>query len=110
LYVESDVITVPPVIFTTGAAFRTIYELHILPRFPPARSKVYAGALVPIPTLPLLMTIRDTPEVSNANCDPPAKCIPEEGSAEKLYAGAAAVPDPVSRLLVNRPVPETSRG
>jgi hypothetical protein len=68
-------------------------SLVTLPKVPPARSKVYAGAFVPIPTLLLLITIRATPEVSNANCDPPAKCIPEEGSAEKLYAGASAVPD-----------------
>jgi hypothetical protein len=39
------------------------------------------------------MTILDTPEVSNANCEVPIRCIPDEGSAEKLYAGAAAVPD-----------------
>jgi hypothetical protein len=59
----------------------------------PLTSRGYAGALVPIPTLLLLITIRDTPEVSNANCEVPIRCIPDEGSAEKLYAGAAAVPD-----------------
>jgi hypothetical protein len=68
-------------------------SLVTLPKVPPAKSKVYAGALVPIPTLLLLITIRATPEVSKASCEVPIRCIPEEGSAEKLYAGASAVPD-----------------
>jgi hypothetical protein len=107
--VESDVITVPPVIFTTGAAFRTIYELHMLPKFPPARSSVYAGADVPIPTLLLLMTMRVTPEVSNANCEVPTRCMPVDRSDTKAQLGALAVPDPVRRFEVNRPDPDTSR-
>ena len=69
-----------------------IVSLATLPRVPPAISRVYAGADVPIPTLLLLMTIRVTPEVSKANCDPPARCMPEEGSDAKLNMGAAAVP------------------
>jgi hypothetical protein len=87
------VVNVAPFVSEIVGTFNfTRDSLVTLPKVPPARSKVYAGALVPIPTLLLLITMRVTPEVSNANCEVPTKCIPEEGSAEKLYAGAAAVP------------------
>jgi hypothetical protein len=49
-----------------GAFFDT-FKLETLPTFPPYTSRLNAGALVPIPTLPLLITMRVTPEVSKAN-------------------------------------------
>jgi hypothetical protein len=60
---------------------------------PPLTSRVVAGIVVPIPTLLLLIVILAIPEVSNVNCDVPAKCIPVDKSAEKLYAGIIAVPE-----------------
>jgi hypothetical protein len=57
--------------------------------------------------------IRGIPEVSKLNKDPMlllVKCIPDDGSDTKECAGAFEVPELVNRLLVNRPVPDTSRG
>ena len=52
-------------------------------RMRPATSSVAVGPVVPMPTLLLLMTMRVTPEVSNASCEVPARWMPEEGSDTK---------------------------
>jgi hypothetical protein len=50
----------------------------------PETSRVYAGVVVPIPTLLLLIVILATPAVSKVNCEVPPRCMPVDRSAEKL--------------------------
>jgi hypothetical protein len=96
----SAVLHIPVVVaatITLALLYPTASEVVI--RDVPETSRVYAGALVLIPTLLLLITMRATPEVSKANCELLIKCMPDDGSDTKEYEGPVGVPDPANRLL-----------